>query len=184
MARPTTYTPVGSAPPSYGLVLAAGRESEIVVFEEQVVNFFVSTADGLGVPKSIAAIYAVVFASPYPLSFADIEQRLDISKGSISQGLRVLREVGAIKEVSTPADRMELFLPDLELRKLVARFIENRLERQLAAGNSRLMALGRKVPGNPLEAAELNRRLKSLSDWHSKARGLLPLVRSVLKVTA
>lgn len=167
----------------HSLVLAAGRPAEVVAFEEQVVDFFVGAADALGVPKSVAAIYGIVFASPVPLSFADIEQRLDISKGSISQGLRVLREVGAVKEVSTAADRAELFMPDLELRKLVARFLENRLEKQLQTGSARLAELAKNVPGVAAEAAELKRRLKSVSDWHSKARGVLPIVRSVLKVT-
>lgn len=152
-------------------------------FERQVVDFFVSAADLLGVPKSVAAIYGIVFASPEPLSFAEIEARLDISKGSVSQGLRVLREVGALKEVSVADDRVERFSPDLELRKLVSRFIESRLEKQLAAGVTRLDALGRAVPGrSAADGAVLKRRLKSLHDWHSKARSVLPIVRGVLRV--
>jgi len=182
MARPANDTLVGSALPARGLVLAAGRAAEVVAFDEQVVDFFVGAADALGVPKSVAAIYGIVFASPLPLSFADIEQRLDISKGSISQGLRVLREVGAVKEVSTAADRAELFAPDLALRKLVARFIENRLGKQLDAGSARLSSLNKAIPVRGTDADELKRRLKSLSDWHSKARAILPLARTILNI--
>lgn len=167
------------------LVVAGGRSGSVVQFEAQVVDFFVAAADLLGVPKSVAAIYGIVFASPDALSFAQIEARLDISKGSVSQGLRVLREVGALKVVSTPADRAELYAPDLELRKLVARFLENRLQRQLDAGGTRLISLHNAIPeGSPNEAAELKRRLKSLTEWHSKAKTLLPLVRTVLKVSS
>lgn len=190
VSGPTTHTVLASvsqprsnpAGAGYSLVLAGGRARESVEFDRQVVDFFVSAADLLGVPKSVAAIYGIVFASPLPLSFAGIEERLDISKGSISQGLRVLREVGALKEVSSTADRAELFTPDLELRKLVARFIENRLQKQLDVGSSRLVALGKVIPGVDAEAAELKKRLKSLSDWHSKARTVLPLARTILKV--
>ncbi|MBA4135850.1 MAG: transcriptional regulator [Opitutus sp.] len=148
-----------------------------------MVDFFVSAADLLGVPKSVAAIYGIVFASPRPLSFADIEGRLDISKGSISQGLRVLREMGALKEVSSAADRAELFTPDLELRKLASQFLERRLGKQLTAGSTKLAALNKVVPGSNTEAAELKKRLKALSDWHSKAKSLLPVVRTILKIT-
>lgn len=165
-----------------GLVLGAGRAQDVVAFEEQVVGFFVSAADILGVPKSVAAIYGIVFASAEPLSFADIEVRLDISKGSVSQGLRVLREIGALKEVSSDSERVGRFVPDLELRKLVGRFIENRLERQLTAGGAMLVSLGKAVPGRNGRAVELKRRVQSLSDWHSKTRALLPLVRTVLKI--
>lgn len=167
-----------------GLVLGAGRDSGVVEFDRQVVDFFVSAADLLGVPKSVAAIYGTVFASAQALSFAQIEARLDISKGSVSQGLRVLREMGALKVVSTPADRVERYAPDLELRKLVARFLENRLQKQLDAGGTRLAALRQSVPAaSAAEEAEIERRLRALSDWHSKAKALLPLARTVLKVT-
>ena len=165
-----------------GLVMAVGRSDEVVAFEEQVVAFFVDAADLLGVPKSVAAIYGIVFASPVPLSFADIASRLNISKGSISQGLRVLREVGALKEVSGKAERAELFTPDLELRRLVARFVESRMETQLRAGTSRLATLNRMIPGANGESVELKKRLKSLSDWNSKATALLPVVRTFLKL--
>lgn len=177
-----------------------------------MVDFFVGAADLLGVPKSVAAIYGVVFASPVPLSFAEIETRLDISKGSVSQGLRVLREVGAIKPAggghptaedgrrtadggvaaSHESDALDAggsrlrapvaYVPDLELRRLVARFLENRLEKQLTAGSSKLTALSRAVPGKGGEAAELKKRMKSLSDWHGQAKKLLPVARTILKL--
>ena len=77
-----------------GLVISTERPVEQAAFDAAVVDFFVDAAGLLGVPKSVAAIYGIVFASPEPLSFADIAARLDISKGSISQGLRILREIG------------------------------------------------------------------------------------------
>jgi len=185
MTCPASDTLAGPiAKSTRGLVLAAGRAEESVEFDRQVVDFFVGAADLLGVPKSVAAIYGIVFASPLPLSFAEIEARLDISKGSISQGLRLLRDVGALKEVSSSRDRAELFAPDLELRKLVGRFIENRLEKQLTAGRSKLEALSRSVPGTNAEGAVLQKRLKSLSDWNSKARALLPVARTFLKLSS
>lgn len=148
-----------------------------------MVDFFVDAAELLGVPKSVAAIYGIVFASPAPLSFADIGSRLDISKGSVSQGLRVLREVGAVKEVSRASDRSELFEPDLEMRRLVLRFLENRLARQLELGGTRLENLARTLPrGRNGEAVVLRARVKQLQNWNSKARALLPIARTFLKL--
>jgi DNA-binding transcriptional regulator GbsR (MarR family) len=149
-----------------------------------MVDFFVDAAELLGVPKSVAAIYGIVFASPQPLSFADIESRLDISKGSVSQGLRVLREVGAVKEVSTPADKAELFEPDLEMRKLVGRFLESRVERQLETGKGKLNALNQATSAfaNGQQKA-LRQRIQKLQQWHDRTRALVPLVRTFLKLT-
>jgi DNA-binding transcriptional regulator GbsR (MarR family) len=182
MARFANDGSAGYSSSAHGLVLPAGRVPEIVAFEEQMVQFFVDAADILGVPRSVAAIYGVVFASPAPLSFADIEERLDISKGSISQGLRVLRDVGALKEVSEADTRTELFVPDLELRKLISRFIENRLEKQIKAGSARLGAITKAIPHRGAQGTELKRRLGSLSAWQRKADALLPLARTILKV--
>jgi DNA-binding transcriptional regulator GbsR (MarR family) len=175
------YTSPALPVPGSRLVIGRGRPADQVAFDEQIVDFFVSAADLLGVPKSVAAIYAIVFASPTPLSFAEIEERLDISKGSISQGLRVLREVGALKEVSADEDRAEAFVPDLELRKLVHRFLEHRLQKQFDVGKSRLAVLRRSIPKGS-DADTLRQRLKSLHDWQSKASALLPFAKTFLKL--
>lgn len=92
-----------AAKPS-GLVKAGDRPADVVAFEEALVSFFTDAADNLGVPKSVAAIYGICFASPEPLSFSDINERLDISSGSVSQGLKVLREVGALRVAETPSE--------------------------------------------------------------------------------
>ena len=84
-------------PKARDLLQKQERSASIVGFEEAVVDFFVDAADLLGVPKSVAVLYGIVFASPQPLSFADIQARGTLSKGSVSQGLRVLREMGPSK---------------------------------------------------------------------------------------
>lgn len=165
------------------LVLANGRPAHVVAFETGVVDFFVEAAGVMSVPKSVAAIYGLLFASPRPLSFAEIEARLDLSKGSVSQGLRALREVGAIKEVSSAADRAELFTPDTEMRKLIAHFLETRVEQQLGEAKARFGsmngALGAYANG---EQRILKQRLQKLQRWHDRTRALLPLIRTFLKL--
>ena len=166
-----------------GLVRMDGRAPDVAAFEAAMVGFFVEAADLMGVPKSVAALYGICFASPEPLSFADIEQKLDLSKGSISQGLRFLREVGALKEVSTAADRLDRFEPDMELRKLASHWIEERLQKQLNSGQSRLVAIGKSIPlGKNGAAKKLNARLKALQDWHDRTQRLLPIIRTFLKL--
>jgi DNA-binding transcriptional regulator GbsR (MarR family) len=46
----------------------------------------------------------------------DIINRLDISSGAASQGLKLLRGLGAVKAVYFPGDRRDHFAADLELR--------------------------------------------------------------------
>lgn len=166
-----------------GLVLSGDRPADVAAFEASVVDFFVDAAELLGVPKSVAAIYGIVFASPEPLSFADIANRVSFSKGSVSQGIRALRAVGALKEVSTKVDRAELFTPDLEMRQLVQRFIERRLEKQLDTGKSRLKQLHQNVASySPPDQKVLRQRLLKLSRWHDRTRALLPVAKTFLNL--
>ncbi len=167
------------------MIRADGRPANVVAFEESVVAFFLEAAEILGVPKSLAAIYGVIFASPEPLSFSEVQERLDISAGSISQGLRVLREVNALKVVPNSDSKRELFEPDLELRKLIAHYLEQRVEKQLDSGRGRLQAIAKAIPdGADGSSKVLRTRLKSLQGWHDKSRRVLPMVKALLKLTS
>lgn len=169
------------------------RPADVVAFEDSVVTFFVDAAGMLSVPKSVAAIYGICFASAQPLSAPDIAARLEISAGSISQGLRMLREVGALKlakvedfiKFPTPGARNpDYYVPDVELRKLAERFIEERLEKQLKVGKARLESIKATVPeSDPAAAKELKSRMKYIQSWHEKTRALMPVVKTFLKLT-
>ena len=178
--------PIPTAPAlSWRMIRADGRPANVVAFEESVVAFFLEAAEILGVPKSLAAIYGVIFASPEPLSFSEVQERLDISAGSISQGLRVLREVNALKVVPNSDSKRELFEPDLELRKLIAHYLEQRVEKQLDSGRGRLQAIAKAIPdGADGSSKVLRTRLKSLQGWHDKSRRVLPMVKALLKLTS
>ena len=45
----------------------------------------------IGLQKSVGEIYGLLFVSAKPLSMDDIMNRLDISLGAASQGLKLLR---------------------------------------------------------------------------------------------
>ncbi len=161
----------------------AVRAAETLAFEAAVVSFFTDAADILGVPKSVAAIYGICFASPEPLTFSEIESRLDISKGSVSQGLKLLKEVGAIRPVAEESARLERYEPDIELRKLVLHYLEQRVSTQLNAGRGRIREIKAALPGTAAGRAILKERVASLEGWHSKSAALLPLIKGALKLT-
>jgi DNA-binding transcriptional regulator GbsR (MarR family) len=156
------------------------RTDTVTQFERGVVEFFVNATEGFGVPRSVAGIYGVIFASARPLCFGDIETRLGISKGSISQGLRLLADIGAIKAVKIEGDRRDFFKPDMQLRKLIQRFLDNRLQIQLDAAEEQLTRIVRQVPQTDTEL--LSNRFTQLIGWHAKARALLPVAKTFLKL--
>ena len=90
---PRSATRPVSAELSWHLVRRNGRPAEVIAFEESVVAFFLESANLLGAPKSLAAVYGVCFASPEPLTYSEVKDRLEISSGSVSQTLPLVSYV-------------------------------------------------------------------------------------------
>lgn len=176
--------PSAAIPSAARLILSDGRPPEVVEFETAVVSYFLDAADLLGVPKSLAAIYGMCFASPEPLSPADLKQRLDISTGSISQGIRFLTGIGALTDVSPAGERLSHYAPDVELRKLILHYLEQRVEAQLDAGKNRIRTIKASLPRvGEASPKVLKDRIAYLESWHGKTRALLPLMKGALKLT-
>ncbi len=138
----------------------------------------------LGIPRSLGEIYGLLFATPQPLAFQDIVDRLKMSKGSVSQGLRFLRTVAAIKPVVVTGDRREFFEPVIELRQLVSGFLRERLNPQIETWGTRAKAL--KPTDFALETLSeddretLDSRLDKLKTWQKRAGLVLPMVSKLL----
>ena len=172
------------APPTAEVVVSDGRPADVVAFEGAVVSYFLDAADLLGVPKSLAVIYGICFASAEPLNPAEIRARVDLSAGSLSQGLRFLTGLGALLEVSVPGERAARYAPDVELRKLLIHYLERRVEAQLDAGQVHLKSMKANVPkGLGAKSKILKSRVESLSSWHRKSRALMPLLKGALKLS-
>ena len=150
--------------------------------ETGVIDFFVSAVRVLGMPKSIGEIYGLLFVSPQPLPLDLLCQRLDMSKGSASQGLKVLRAFGAVKAIYQAGDRRDHFTAEIEIKRLAAGFIREQIQPRLTHGEERLSQLADlmdTLPANA-EGAFQRERLAKLSRWSDRSREILPLLRSLL----
>lgn len=154
--------------------------------EVEVIAIFVQMTQVLGAPRSLGEIYGLLYATPRPLAFQDIAERLGLSKGSVSQGLRFLRGVGAIKSVVVAGDRREHFEPVVELRALVRGFLSERMNPQLDEWAARAKALkaddfqqGATVMG-ATELKTLSNRISKLKTWQKRAGTVLPMMARLL----
>lgn len=196
----------GNPPEGVGghrLVKSAGRPDAVVFFNCQVVEFFLATAELIGAPKSIAAIYGAIFASPVPIGFAEIQDQLELSTGSVSQGIRALKSIGAIT-LAEPSEvlndsrprvlerarlalarrdgkRRDFYIPNLEARKVIGSWLDERLEKQIDLGNRQLQVITEAIPKDYLDGC-VAYRLEQLQNWHQRARELLPVIRNLLSV--
>lgn len=163
-------------------VAQGGRED----LEREAIEYFVSFVQMFGLQKSIGQIYGLLFVSLDSLAMDDIIVRLGISKGSASQGLTVLKGLGAVTSHTVPADRREHFRADLNVSRIVTHFFENRLRPRLENGEERLKSMIRLArvverEGKTGEAGSVLHRIQALQKWQKRGRGIIPLLLKWLK---
>jgi DNA-binding transcriptional regulator GbsR (MarR family) len=151
---------------------------------KEVCALFVDIADTLGFPRSYGEIYGLLYISACPLSFTDIQGRLQLSSGSVSQGLRALRDIGAIRLQPDKGGRRDHFVAETELRALAAVFLREIIQPQLKKGAIKIAELRRANTAlggsKTVEGRLLQGRLKKLETWHRKGSTLLPLLSRFL----
>ena len=101
----------------------------------------------------------------------------------MSGGIRSLKEIGAIRSVTSASDRREFFEPELELKKLLQALLAGRLEPQLKGSierMARLETLLSQTEVDPASRRVLSGRVNKLGKWRRKASGLLPWIRKFL----
>ena len=151
-------------------------------WETSMIDVFVRAAGLIGLPRSIGEIYGLLFCTPKALSFDELVERLQISKGSVSQGLKVLRQLGAVKLHYVPGSRRDHYLPELSMKRLVRGFIKDQFEPHLLSGSQRLDSIDALIEeeGDESSRAHALNRLGTLRSWQQRTRKLTPIVMAVL----
>ena len=147
-----------------------------------MVEIFADLAELFGNPKSYGQIYGLLFANENPLSMEEIAQRLAISQGSISQGLRQLEAFGAVVKEKNNGSRQALYTAKLEMKLLISGFLKERVIPRLESTETRVQALRSSLNSQPssLNFSSALFRLDRVAKWHRSARTLLPIARKIL----
>lgn len=145
--------------------------------EVESIEMFIGFFKLIGLQKSIGEIYGLLFVSPRALSMEEVVERLGISLGAASQGLKVLRGVGAVKTVYMPSDRRDHFVADLELSKFATAFIKEELQPRLDRALERIDAMEAMAAGMvPKERRATRERLERLKHWLERGEKMLPWI--------
>jgi DNA-binding transcriptional regulator GbsR (MarR family) len=151
--------------------------SKNVLLEGMVREFFADGVKVLGLPKSVGEIYGSLFISKEPLSLDDLVERLGISKGSGSQGLKMLRTLGAVSEVEGIEGRKVFYEADVELKSLVGGFIREEIRPHLSSAK---VKIGLMDEANLSQDTHYDERIKKLNTWRKRAGLLLPVLQKIL----
>ena len=163
-------------------ISSSHQQEDLDEWEIAVIDLFLNAANSFGLPKSYGQIYGLLFCRDQSLSMDEVMKLLEISKGSASQGLRALRQLGAVSSVFAPGDRRERYMAESRLRKLVGGFLREQADPHLEKGTARLKQIESLV--NNIEDVDARkrgaRRHEILSGWHRQMNRLLPWVKMIV----
>jgi DNA-binding transcriptional regulator GbsR (MarR family) len=149
--------------------------------EREVIELFVRMADVLNLPRSVGEIYGLLFISPDPLCLDDCRIRLNISKGSTSQGLKILRSFGAIRTVYIPGDRKDYYLAETSLRKMASGFAGEQIQPHVHSGKERIERIRELMEEHEnTDRDVLVEKIDLLENWQKRAGKTLPLILKLI----
>lgn len=150
-------------------------------FESEVIALFVRMADMLNLPRSVGEIYGILFVSIQPLCLDDCRNRLNISKGSTSQGLKILRSFGAIRTIYIPGDRKDYYVAETSLRKIASGFASEQIQPHVASGADRLVRIRELLEEYESDGkTDLVEKVELLENWQRRAGKTLPLLLKMI----
>ncbi len=160
---------------------ANGTVSRLEPAEVEVIHLFVQFSRAFGQPRSVAEMYGLLFVSPRPLPMDAFIERLNLSKGSASQGLKYLEDLGAVRTVYVGGDRRTHYEATTELRKLAGHFLRKQILTHFEDSENRLDRIEAQAQELPEEQMNhVMERIKLLRRWEKTGRRVMPFVLKML----
>lgn len=151
-------------------------------WETSTIEVFIRAASLIGLPRSVGEIYGFLFCAQSPQTFDDLAERLGISRGSVSQGLKFLRQLGAVKVHDVAGSRKDHYQPELSMKRLVQGFVRDQFAPHLESGGGRLDEIAALIESEPDPAlrAHAAQRINTLRTWQGRMRKLMPIIMAAL----
>jgi DNA-binding transcriptional regulator GbsR (MarR family) len=151
--------------------------------ELESIEMFINFLRLLGWPKSVGEIYGLLFVSAQPLAMDDIMGRLDMSLGAASQGLKLLREFGAVRTVYMPGARKDHYIASGELSRFATSYIEEELLPRMRTAQERIKRMERMMESmTEADRQTPAERIDRLQYWLGKGQKVVPWLVRFLKL--
>lgn len=159
------------------------KNSGLTPLEVESIEMFINFLRLLGWPKSVGEIYGLLFVTRVPLAMDDIMERLGISLGAASQGLKLLREFGAVRAVYMPGVRKDHYVASGELSRFATSFIEDELLPRMQTAQERIKRMEQMTSDLPDEDRQVaSERIDRLKYWLDKGQKTFPWIVRFLKL--
>ena len=153
----------------------AAERAALGELEVEAIEMFINFLRLIGLPKSVGEIYGLLFVAPKPMAMDEIMERLEISLGAASQGLKLLRSFGAVRVVYERGDRRDHYVADLELSRFATVFIKDELQPRIDMAAERIKRMEAALLELPRkERRATAERIERLKHWLDKGQKILP----------
>ena len=113
-------------------------EQKIMDFVDTFIEGAGEMGSGLGLNRSVAQLYALLYLSNTPLSLDDMANHLKISKGNVSMNIRILESWNAVRKVWVKGSRKDYYEADLDILKIIVTRLKEGLNRRMSQALSLL----------------------------------------------
>jgi DNA-binding transcriptional regulator GbsR (MarR family) len=108
-------------------------------------------------------------------------ERLNMSKGSASQGLKYLQDLGAVRTVYVAGDRRTHYEAVAELRKLASRFLRQQILTHFEDSDARMDRISAQTQKlSDEQRKHILERVKLLRRWERIGKRTMPFVLKML----
>jgi HTH-type transcriptional regulator, glycine betaine synthesis regulator len=139
--------------------------------EVEVISTFIHLARVTGIPRSVAEIFGLLFVCPQPIPADEVMERLNLSAGAASVGLRQLKDLGAVKGVYIAGERRDHYTVETG-SEVAASFFQTQIRNYAATGSARLERLSSLLQADETQSCPgiefLRRRVEILLEWHGE----------------
>jgi DNA-binding transcriptional regulator GbsR (MarR family) len=130
------HTPDGNGAPEIGADPALEREAlsrpptlinpVLRDVNDSMLEGLGQLADYFGYNKVMGKMYGALLLSPRPMSLDDMMEHLDVSKASVSMNMRMLENMGIVREVWVRGDRRKYYEAESDFWKIVTNVLGSR----------------------------------------------------------
>lgn len=162
-------------------VLSSPVSPEETLVQRELIGSVRGLVQALGFSRSLGEIYGFLYVAVEPQSMEQIRHGLGVSLGSVSQGLKQLRELKAVRVVYVPGERKDFFAAETELRRFVGVFFREVLLPQIDESQRRLEALRPAIAQISSDREHYRSRYEKMYQWHQTSRRWLGRINRILK---
>jgi len=155
----------------------------VLQHEIEIIQLVLRFGRLIGLQKSVCEIYGYLFASISPQSMEQISKRLNMSLGSASQGLKILKSLGAVRVVYISGERKDRFQAEFNFREIVAKFLNEEIRPQLSGTDDKILEISEMISDLPDDMkTTIQTRLDIIKKLNKRANQVVPAVSKILSL--